>query len=136
MAASAWHDAYSYTDNCLGCGGEWNYGDYDFAYTLTGGYRLTSYIATEVFSLDSASLGWDESPVFVGDLFDVFSADAAINLTSYRLSVMGILPFADRWEAYIRGGVALGDHWHVRPDYAYFGIDDDLLALSDNDDAY
>jgi hypothetical protein len=36
----------------------------------------------------------------------------------------------------VGGGVTLGKRWHIRLDYVYFGIDDDLLALGGGDDAY
>lgn len=34
------------------------------------------------------------------------------------------------------GGLSFGDHWHVRIDYSSFAIEDDLLVLSRDDDAY
>jgi Outer membrane protein beta-barrel domain len=34
------------------------------------------------------------------------------------------------------GGLTFGDHWHLRLDYSSFAIEDDLLALGKDDDAY
>jgi len=168
-------NTYSYTDTCFGCYGEAVYGDADLGYTFTAGYRFSPYIAAEVSYLDAGTLEWNDPFVLVSGLNDVFDVDAAIDLTSYQVSILGILPFADIWEVYIRGGVALwdaqsnqalrgisgggvlarrlhesgsdfllgggggvtlGERWHIRLDYVYFPIEDDLLALGDYDEAY
>jgi len=34
------------------------------------------------------------------------------------------------------GGLSFGDHWHLRLDYSNFAIEDDLLVLENDDDAY
>jgi len=168
-------NVYSYTDTCYGCWGDADYGESDFSFTVTGGYRFMPYVAVEVSYLDSGTPEWDEDLVFVGNQRDVFNVDAEIDLTSYQLNVLGIFPFARIWEVYLRGGMAfwdaesqqlltrvsdgelvprkvdesgadfllgvgggvtLGDRWQIRLDYAFFAIDDDLLALGNNDDAY
>jgi hypothetical protein len=168
-------NVYSYSDTCYGCWGDSDYGDSDFAYTFTGGYRFIPYFGIEASYLDSGTPEWDQDFVYVGDLNDTFNVDAKIDLTSYQVSVLGILPFAKIWEVYLRGGVAfwdgdseqiltsvsdnevtklnvdesgadfllgvgggvtLGKRWHIRLDYVYFGIDDNLLALGNWDDAY
>jgi hypothetical protein len=168
-------NVYSYSDTCYGCWGDSDYGDSDFAYTFTGGYRFIPYFAIEASYLDSGTPEWDQDLVYVGDLNDIFNVDAKLDLTSYQVSVLGIFPFAKIWEVYLRGGMAfwdgdseqiltrvsdnevtmrnvdesganfllgvgggvtLGKRWHIRLDYVYFGIDDNLLALGSGDDAY
>jgi hypothetical protein len=168
-------NVYSYSDTCYGCWGDSDYGDSDFAYTFTGGYRFIPYFAIEASYLDSGTPEWDQDLVYVGDLNDIFNVDAKIDLTSYQVSVLGIFPFAKIWEVYLRGGMAfwdgdseqiltrvsdnevtmrnidesgadfllgvgggvtLGKRWHIRLDYVYFGIDDNLLALGSGGDAY
>ncbi len=169
-------NVYSYTDSyCYGCWGSSDYGDNDTAFMLTGGYRFSPYFAIEASYLDSGTPEWDEDLVYLGDLNDTYNVDAKIDLTSYQLSVLGILPFAEVWEVYLRGGLAawegdssqiltrafdnqvtmrnidesgasfllgvgggvtFADRWHMRLDYVYFSIDDDLLALRSRDEAY
>lgn len=168
-------NVYSYTDTCYGCWGDADYGENDFAYTFSAGYRFIPYLAVEAAYLDSGAVEWDQDLVFVGDLLDVFNVDAEIDMTSFQASVLGVLPFARIWEVYVRagltfwdaeskqvltrvtdggvvrrtidesgtdfllgvgGGVTLDDRWHIRLDYAFFGIDDSLLALGNNDEAY
>ncbi len=168
-------NVYTYTDTCYGCWVDSNYGDSDSAYTFTGGYRITPYFAVEASYLDSGTPEWDEDLVYLGDLNDTYNVDAKIDLTSYQLSILGILPFAEVWEVYLRGGLAawdgessqiltrvfdnqvtmrninesgtnfllgigggvtFADNWHMRLDYVYFSIDDDLLALRSRDEAY
>jgi hypothetical protein len=34
------------------------------------------------------------------------------------------------------GGLSFGDHWHLRLDYSSYAIEDDLLVLEKDDDAY
>lgn len=102
-------NVYSYTDTCYGCWADSEHGENDFAYTFTGGYRFTRYFAVEASYLDSGTPEWDEDVVYIGDLNDTYNVDAKIDLTSYQLSVLGILPFAKIWEVYIRGGVAFWD---------------------------
>jgi hypothetical protein len=102
-------NVYSYTDTCYGCWGDSDYGDSDFAYTFTGGYRFTPYFAIEASYLDSGTPEWGQDFVYIGDLNDTFNVDTKIDLTSYQVSVLGILPFAKIWEVYLRGGMAFWD---------------------------
>jgi len=168
-------NVYSWTDTCYGCWADWEYGDSDFAYTITGGYRFIPYFAIEASYLDSGTPEWDQDLNYIADLNDIFNVDGEIDLNSYQVSVLGIFPFAKIWEVYLRGGVTfwdgeseqiltrvsdnevtirnvnesgtdfllgvgvgatLGKRWHIRLDYVFFGIDDDLLALGSGDDAY
>ena len=97
------------------------------------------------------------------------------SITSWQPTVLGILPFLDRWEIYARagmsfwdatsrqrlvrvsdglvvnqsvdddgldfllgfgGGVTLRQRWHIRAEYLYYGIDDDLMQLPGDESAY
>jgi len=89
--------------------GSADYGDSDFAYTVTGGYRFMPYFAVEAAYLDSGTPTWNQNLVYVGDLLDVYNVDASIDLSSYQVSAVGILPFARIWEVYIRGGASFWD---------------------------
>ena len=102
-------NVYSYTDSCWGCWGDSEYGDEDFAYTFVGGYRFMRFFALEAGYLDSGTPGWDEALVFVPDLADFYNVRADIDLQSYQLTGLAILPFLNIWEAYLRGGVTWWD---------------------------
>jgi len=45
----------------------------------------------------------------VPDLLDVYNTDVDLEVTAVNATVIGILPFARIWEAYIRGGAAFYD---------------------------
>jgi hypothetical protein len=102
-------NVYSWTDTCYGCWADWDYGDSDFAYTFTGGYRFIPYFAIEASYLDSGTPEWNQDLVYIGDLNDTFNVDAKIDLNSYQVSVLSILPFFKIWEVYLRLGMAFWD---------------------------
>jgi len=148
-------------------------GDGDFGYSLITGYRFNPYIAIEAAYVDSGTSDWDNEPSFIdGELYEV---DADVDITSYQLSIVGILPFLNVWEVYARGGAAIWDGesnqvlnrqsdnqlsnrkietddvdflfgagagwtlnraWNFRAEYTVFRVDDDLLSLGSNEDAY
>ncbi len=118
-------NVYSYTDTCYGCWADSSHGDSDFSYTFTGGYRFTPHFAVEASYLDSGTPEWDEDLVYIGDLNGTYNVDAKIDLTSYQLSVLGILPFAKIWEVYLRGGVAF---WDGDSDQALRRVSDNELT--------
>ena len=58
---------------------------------------------------DAGTLGWDQSQVYIPALLDVYNMDIDLDVSAVNASVLGILPFARIWEAYLRGGVAYYD---------------------------
>jgi hypothetical protein len=86
-----------------------DYGDGDLGYVVSSGYRFNPYLAAEVAYTDSGTLDWDDSNIFVDDLGGIYDVDARIDVTSYQLSALGILPFFEVWEIYVRGGLAIWD---------------------------
>jgi OOP family OmpA-OmpF porin len=150
-------------------------GDGDFGFSLITGYRFNPYIAIEAAYVDSGTSDWDNQLAFIDDSGDLYEVDANVDLTSYQVSVVGILPFLNIWEVYVRGGAAfwdgessqqltrladgelstrrlddddldfifgagggvtVGRSWNLRAEYSVFRVDDDLLALGRNEDAY
>jgi hypothetical protein len=150
-------------------------GDGDFGFSLITGYRFNPYIAVEAAYVDSGTSSWDDELAFIGNPEELHEVDADVDLTSYQVSVVGILPFLNIWEVYVRGGAAfwdgessqtlvrlvddqvstrkidaddvdflfgagggvtVGRSWNFRAEYTVFRVDDDLLALGRNEDAY
>ena len=97
-----WYDDDDYYDDS----GD---GDSDTSLSVFAGYRFNRYLAAEVGWLDAGTMGWDQSLVYVPELQDVYNTDVDLDITTVNASVIGILPFARIWEAYIRGGAAFYD---------------------------
>lgn len=95
-------------DNCCCCG---DYGeetsDGDSAFSVHAGYRFMPYLAVEVGYVDSGNPEWNENQVYVPRLNDVFYNQVDFEkLDAAEVSVLGILPFLNIWEAYLRLGAA------------------------------
>ena len=95
---TSWDNDYWYSDV--------DSGDGDTSLSVFAGYRFNRYLAAEVGWFDAGTMGWDQSLVYVPDLLDVYNTDVALEVTAVNATVLGILPFARVWEAYIRGGAA------------------------------
>lgn len=98
---TSWDNDYWYSDV--------ESGDGDTSLSVFAGYRFNRYLAAEVGWFDAGSMGWDQSLVYVPDLLDVYNTDVDLEVTTLNATVIGILPFARIWEAYIRGGAAFYD---------------------------
>lgn len=95
---TSWDNDYWYSDV--------DSGDGDTSLSVFAGYRFNRYLAAEVGWFDAGTMGWDQPLVYVPDLLDVYNTDVDLEVTAVNATVIGILPFARVWEAYIRGGVA------------------------------
>jgi hypothetical protein len=103
-----YNDVYLYEDTCWGCYGSAEYGKGDTSGVLTVGFRANSWLAIEGSYVGRSSLRWDRNLLLFDDAFDPYVVDADIDLSSYQLSVLGVV--AGRyWEAYLRAGVAFWD---------------------------
>jgi hypothetical protein len=103
---SAESDDY-YHDCCYYYGPyEFDQGEEDNAFSAHAGYRFNPWIGVELAFLDSGKPEWDERYIYVEDLDDVFDAFVEMDLQSFQLSALGILPFAQVWEGYFRLGAA------------------------------
>lgn len=98
---TSWDNDYWYSDV--------DSGDGDTSLSVFAGYRFNRYLAAEVGWFDAGTMGWDQSLVYVPDLLDVYNTDVDLEVTAVNATVLGILPFARVWEAYIRGGAAFYD---------------------------
>jgi opacity protein-like surface antigen len=84
-------------------------GDGDTSLSVFAGYRFNRFLAAEVGWFDAGTMGWDQSLVYVPDLLDVYNTDVDLEVTGVNATVIGILPFARIWEAYLRGGLTYYD---------------------------
>lgn len=87
-----------------------SYGDPDFAFAITGGYRFMRFIAVEVSYVDSGTPEYDDNLVELRDPNGVYDVDAEIDIDSTQVSVLGILPFADgAVELFVKAGASFWD---------------------------
>jgi opacity protein-like surface antigen len=87
--------------------GAWEAGDSDTALLAYGGYRLTRNFALDISYFTPADLKWREEGAYVEDLpAGFYDSRTSLTTSALQLSVVGILPFASRWEAYLKGGVS------------------------------
>jgi hypothetical protein len=84
-------------------------GDGDYSYSVHMGYRFNPWIAAELTYVDGGTIGWDEDYVFMPELGGYYRNEVDFSAKVPELSVLGILPFAQRWEVYARGGLAAWD---------------------------
>jgi opacity protein-like surface antigen len=89
-------------------------GDPGFTYALTGGYRFSRYFGVEVSYFDGSDLDWDDGLIRVRAppsplVDDTYRIDADVELSSFQLSGLAILPFANTAEVYVRGGLSFWD---------------------------
>ena len=73
-----------------GWGDLWEGGPSDSAFLISGGYRFLDYLALDLGYLHTNGLEW---------------RSVVMDISALQLSAVGILPFAQIWEAYVKGGV-------------------------------
>ena len=102
----SFNDVYAYDDECWGCYGSAEYGSGDTSGVLTAGFRATRSLAVEATYIGESTLRWNENLLLFDNFFDPYVADSIIDMSSYQVSVVGILA-GHRWEGYLRVGMAL-----------------------------
>lgn len=86
------------------------YGDADFAYAVTGGYRFMRWVALEVSYVDSGEPDYDDDGVTIRGLPGRYDTDSELDIDATHVSVLGILPIADgRAEIFVKAGAAFWD---------------------------
>jgi hypothetical protein len=88
---------------------DYDEGDGDYSYSAHVGYRFNPWIAAELTYIDGGTIGWDEDFVYMPELGDYYRNEVDFSAKVPAVSVLGILPFAQRWEVYARGGLAAWD---------------------------
>jgi hypothetical protein len=79
-------------------------GDGAYGYSVYAGPRLNQCVALEVGYLDSGTIGWAKNLVYTPKLNDFYNNRVDFQATVTEVSVLGILPFSDIWEVYLRLG--------------------------------
>lgn len=93
-----WGDYYDYEE-----------GDGDYGYSLQAGLRVHRFVALELGYLDTGSIGWDQDLVYMPEFNDFYNNHVDFSAKVTELSVLGILPFGDIWEIYLRLGAGFWD---------------------------
>jgi hypothetical protein len=106
-------------------------GDESTATTLSLGYRVNRYLAAEFGYFDS-TLEWQQSLVYLPVLNDVYNNFVDVDLSASQFSAAGILPFANVWEAYARGGFT---YWHGDSSQTLVRVSDSSLTRRNFDES-
>lgn len=94
-----WWGSYDYYED----------GDGDYGYNLHAGWRVHDYVALEAGYVDSGSIRWQEDLVYFPEFNDYYNNRVDFTARIAQVSVLGILPFAQRWEVYLRLGAGFWD---------------------------
>ena len=114
--------------------GEYDYyeqGDGNFGWSAHAGVRLHDYVALEAGYLETGTLRWDEDLVYMPEFNDYYNNRVDFSAQVTEVSVLGILPFADRWEVYLRLGAGFWDGTSSQRLDQSFG--NDVVTRSVND---
>ena len=93
-----WGDYYAYDQ-----------GDGGIGYNLHVGLRAHRYVAIEVNYLRPGTIRWDKNLVYMPEFNDYYNNRVDLELTATEASVLGIFPFDDAFEVYLRIGAAFWD---------------------------
>jgi len=107
-------------------------GDGAFGYSVYAGLRLNQYVALEVGYLDSGTIGWNKNLVYTPELNDFYNNRVDFQATVTEVSVLGILPFGDVWEVYLRLGAGFWDGQSTQRLDQSFG---DIVVTRDVEDS-
>lgn len=134
---AAWLSVYYDNNDCCYYYYDDNYNsdtsDSFASFTAFAGYRFGPYVAAEVGYFYAENPEWDEYFTYIGELNDVFDSFVQLDYESVQVSVLGILPFADIWEVYVRGGASFSQ---VQGDRNLVRVSDGALfeGTVENDD--
>ena len=134
-AGGAWStvsvEVGSYDDYCgyWGCD-YYEEGDGGYGFTVHAGYRFMPYLAAEVTYIDPGDIRFNQGQVLVEGFPGVYKGRATLDITAWEVSVLGILPFAERWELYLRGGVGF---WQGDNDQRLVSTTDGSVLQGRND---
>jgi hypothetical protein len=97
-------DATCYYDCYWGDYDNYDEGDGAFGYSLHAGLRVHRYVALEVSYLQPGTIRWDKDLVYMPEFNDYYNNRVDFEATVTEVSVLGILPFDDMFEIYVRLG--------------------------------
>lgn len=84
-------------------------GDGAFGYALHAGWRIHRYLALEVNYLDTGTIGWHENLVYMPEYDDFYNNRVDFSAEVAEASILGIFPFLESWEVYLRLGAGMWD---------------------------
>ena len=84
-------------------------GDGDYGWSLHLGWRLHRYFALEAGYLETGTIRWDEDLVYMPEFDDFYNNRVDFSAQVAEISALGILPFLNAWEIYLRLGAGLWD---------------------------
>ena len=105
-------------------------GDGGYGYTAHAGYRFMPYLAAEVNYVDPGLIRYNQGQVIVEGFPGVYKGKASLDITAWEVSLLGILPFADWWEVYLRAGVGF---WQGENDQRLISTSDGSVLNGRND---
>jgi OOP family OmpA-OmpF porin len=88
---------------------DYDEGDGDYGYSLHGGYRFNDFFAIEASYIDTGSIEWDKHDVYLPEFDSLFHNRVTFSAEMPELALVGILPFAQRWEVYLKAGAGFWD---------------------------
>lgn len=92
--------------------GQYNYydeGDGDYGWNLHAGVRLHDFVALEAAFIETGSIRWDQNLVYFPEFNDFYNNRVDFSAQITQLSAVGILPFAQRYELYLKLGAGFWD---------------------------
>lgn len=93
----------------IGLYGSSERGSSDTGFVISGGYRFARYVAAEIGWLDGGEPRFDSLELQANNPIDLVATNIAQKTDALEASVLGILPFFEIWEVYIKGGFAFWD---------------------------
>lgn len=115
--------------------GEYDYyeeGDGDYGNNLHVGWRLHDFVALELGYVDTGEIRWEEDLVYFPEFNDYYNNRVDFSAQITQVSVLGILPFAERYEVYLKLGAGFWDGESVQRLDQSFGTDVVNRSVSDS----
>lgn len=106
------NDVYSYEEFCPYCYGSPIYGDSDVGAVMTGGYRVTDFLAVEGTYTAESAMRWRKSAATFATLPGLYGLDSVVSVSSFQIAGLAILS-GQFWEGYLKMGLAM---WEATAD--------------------
>jgi len=84
-------------------------GDGGYGWSVHAGMRLHKFVALEVNYLDTGDIRWDQDLVYMPEFNDYYNNRVDFSAEVTEVSALGILPFFEIWEIYLRLGAGFWD---------------------------
>jgi hypothetical protein len=98
------YDCYWWGDYDL-----YDQGDGGYGWSAHFGWRAHRYFAIEASYVSTGSIGWDEDLVYMPEFDDFYNNRVQFSAEVAEVSALGILPFLEAWELYLRLGAGFWD---------------------------